>query len=256
MKCVSLVIPSIRPMNWPRLIADMALSCTQFSYEVIFVGPNVNMDFLSKNVKLVRDFGSPSRCFQIGASIAEGDFVSFCSDDCRIAISAFDEAIRLAYDKMQRNDGMALLYSEGADYSGNQHEQPEYWIAHTHTDLRLPGVDPTWLINPTFMYNRNFFYEMGGMDCRFEHMNMNIHDLAFAVQGQGGKILKSPSRVFQFNWTQSGVTPEYQPVFSAFVSNDRPLIQSLYSNPMYSKLRSVRFDNWRNQPEIWQRRQF
>jgi glycosyltransferase involved in cell wall biosynthesis len=253
---VSLIIPSIRPQNWPLLVSDMAASCVTNSWEIIFVGPKMNNDISFYAVKMIRDFGSPSRCFQIGASIAEGDYIAFCSDDCRITPSGFNMAIMEADAKMGREDGMTLLYSEGADYGGNQHEQPEYWIAHTHTDLRLPGVDPTWLINPTFMYRRDFFYEMGGMDCSFEHMNMNIHDLAFAVQGRGGRIIKSPSRVFQFNWTQSGVTPEYQPVFNAFVANDRPLIQSLYSNPMYSKLRDVRFDNWRQQPAIWQRRQF
>lgn len=234
----------------------MAASCNQYEYEIIFVGPNMNPDITDRNVKMIRDFGSPSRSFQIGASIAEGAYIAFCSDDCRIAFDAFNQALAKAESEMQKTDGMALLYSEGADYTGEQHTQPEYWVAHTHTDLRLAGVEAHWLIAPTFLYRRDFFYEVGGMDCRFEHMNMNTHDLAFAVQANDGRILQSPTRVFQFNWTQSGVTPEYQPIFDSFVTNDRPLIQSFYSNPHYGKLRMVRFDNWRQQPSIWQRRKF
>lgn len=251
---VSLVIPSIRPSNWPTLVADMKLSCQKHEHEVIFVGPYlppVELMELS-NVKYIKDLGCPSRCLQIGSLFAEGQYLAWCSDDCRIEADAFDESLELFDTQLSENDGMNMLYSEGANFSGNQHEDPSYWIARTHTDLRLEGVLDGWKIAPIFMYRLKLFRQMGGLDCSFEHVNQNTHDLAFAVQSRGGVIADSPRRVFRFDWQPQ--KPDYPPILAAFMLNDRPLFSQRYSIANAAASRYVDYDNWRKQPSVWKRR--
>lgn len=255
MRKLSIVIPSNRPENWAGIIEDMKTSCSRFSYEIIFVGPNVSTSVNESYVKMVRDFGCPTRCFSIGAMLAEGQYLVCFSDDCRIEPNSFNLAIEFFDSNLSRTDGMTLRYSEGENFSGNQHDDLKYWIARTHDDLKLPGISDQWAIAPTFMYSLDYFNELGGIDNRFEHINMNTHDLAFVVQARGGRIALSPSRVLRFNWTQRTVTDAYRPIFDSFMQNDRPLMQYLYSDPNYArKPRTVKLGDWKRSPTFWPRR--
>jgi hypothetical protein len=251
---LSLIIPSIRPENWISLVADMKYSCQSYDYEIIFVGPYLPPKELETDtqVRYVRDFGCPSRALQIGASLAEGKYLAWCSDDCRIEPNGFDSAIELFDAELDNDDGMCLLYSEGADYTGTQHEQPDYWIARTHGDLKIPGVKEGWRIAPIFMYDREYFVRLGGLDCSYEHVNMNTHDLAFQVQQKGGRIFSSPTRVFKFDWQPE--KKDYMPILSSFIVNDRPKFNQQYSYEDAAALRLVQFDNWRQAQAIWGRR--
>jgi hypothetical protein len=252
---VSLIVPSIRPDSWNRLFDEMMSSCQKYSFELIFVGPKAPADLHElPNLKFVRDYGSPSRCLQIGSLLAEGEYISWCSDDCQIEPNAFDQAIILFDEKLTDKDGMIMLYSEGQNFSGTQHQEKEYWVAHTHPDLRLPGVKEGWKIAPIFMYKTKTFYEFGGLDCHFEHVNMNTHDLAFAIQAKGGTIEYSPLRVFRFNWNPDSQRPDYAPILNSFVQNDRPRLAALYQNPHASQFREISLNNWKNQPSKWSRR--
>ena len=47
------------------------------------------------------------------------------------------------------------------------------------------------------MYYLDYYKEVGGIDCRFEHVNMNCNDLAFRIQAAGGKIYPSPDIVIK-----------------------------------------------------------
>lgn len=252
---ISLIVPSIRPENWQVIYDDMVASCSKYSFEIIFVGPYLpDPSLLKNNIKFIRDLGCPSRCLQLASMFVEGELISWCSDDCRIEPEAFNQAIDVFDRELTENDGMTLLYSEGKDFTGAQHEDPTYWIAHTHPDLRLPGVKEEWKIAPIFIYKTKKFYELGGLDCHFEHVNMNTHDLAFALQAQGGKLINSPVRVFRFNWNPDSQRPDYLPIISAFAQNDRPRLSSIYQNPHASTFRDIKLNNWKNQPSVWGRR--
>ena len=251
---VSLIIPSIRPEHWSSLVSDMNLSCQAYDYEIIFVGPYPLPSELvhAKGVKYIKDFGCPSRCVQIGSLISEGEYIAWASDDCRICVNSFDEAIEVLDRDEDLWTGMNMRYSEGANYEGTQHEDPTYWIARTHTDLRLPGVKEGFRIAPIAMYRTKTYYQFGGLDCSMEHVNFNTHDLAFRIQARGGKIIDSPSRVFQFDWQPE--KKDYQPILMAFIQNDRPLFGAIYSNENAAKEREINLDNWRKQSRIWGRR--
>lgn len=232
----------------------MQQSLKKYDFEIIFVGPYSLPNELQPihNIKYIKDFGCPSRCLQLGAYFSEGDYLSWCSDDCKILPDKFDEAVEYFDKNLSENDCMNMKYSEGANFTGTQHEWLEYWIARTHTDLCLPGVKEKWKIAPIFMYKRSAFYQYGGLDCRFEHINMNTHDLSFYVQESGNKIIDSPDRVFQFDHQPH--RSDYPPILNSYAENDRPLFHHLFRDPDASKKRNVDFDNWRQAQTVWKRR--
>jgi hypothetical protein len=250
---LSLIVPSINSDKWININEYMKVACKKYLYEIIGVGPKFPDQSLEsiKNFKFLRDFGCPSRAFQLATMIAEGEYIAWCSDDSKIIENSIDECIAFFDNNMTENDAMTLRYSEGENYTGNQHNEELYWIGFTHTDLKQPGVHRDWKIAPLFMIRKSLYYKHGGLDCRFEHINMNTHDLMFAIQKNGGKLYCSPSKVFSVNWSPNNNTSNYQPIFLAYHQNDLPLFKYLYQQE-YN--RSVDFENWRLQPSLWSRR--
>lgn len=252
---LSLIVPSING-KWNRLYNNLLSSCSNYNFELIGIGPKfpeAEMEDI-KNFKFIHDFGCPSRSLQLSAMIAEGEYIAWCSEDSIIQDNAINECIKYADEKMSKNDMMSLRYSEGQNYSGNQDEQDWYWIAGNHNDLVLPGIKKEWRICPLFLCPLQLFFNHGGLDCRFEHINLNVHDLAFAVQNAGGTIHMSPIKVFSVNWSPDNQSESYSPVFLAYHMNDRPLLSSLYSDSNYTNNRNINIHNWRTQSPIWPRR--
>lgn len=250
---LSLIVPSINSSKWIDINQYMKSACKEYDYEIIGVGPKFPDQSLENitNFKFIRDFGCPSRAFQIATLIAEGEYIAWCSDDSRIEENSIDECISYFDKDMTSHDVMTLRYSEGENYTGNQHNEESYWTGFTHTDLKQPGVNPNWKIAPLFMIKRDLYYQYGGIDCRFEHINMNTHDLLFAIQKNNGRIHMSPSKVFSVNWSPNNNTSNYQPIFLAYHQNDLPLFKLLYRNE-YNRF--IDLNNWRVQPPLWPRR--
>ena len=97
----------------------------------------------------------------------------------------------------------------------------------SHGDLKFRWVKEGWRIAPIFMYDRAFFVGLGGLDCSYEHVNMNTHDLAFQVQQKGGRIFTSPKSIW-FDWQPE--KKDYMPILSSFIVNDRPKFNQQYSH--------------------------
>lgn len=249
---LSLIIPSIRPESLFDIYNQLEDSVGKYSFEMIYVGPQLPPQELyeKNNFKFYIDKGSPSRCFQLGTFFSEGEYIALSPDDGIIQKEAFEKSLELIKDSPKKT-GMTLLYSEGVPESpGNQHLDDSYWMARTHTDQQLPGVLDSWRIAPMFMYELNYYRYLGGLDCRFEHVNMNTHDLAYRVQKDGGRVIKSPCKVVKCGWN-----PNYSTsiLFRAYVENDRPLFEQLYSKYDESRIR-IEYNNWISQPSEWPRR--
>jgi hypothetical protein len=253
---ISLIIPTIHPDRLLELYKNFINSCKKHQCELIAVGPYFPPQEMVgiANFKFIRDFGSPSRCLQIASLIAEGEFITWCPDDVKMGEDALDKCIEYFEANLTENDGMNLTYSEGENFAGTQSEEESYWIAHTHPDLRLAGIKDTWRTAALFLYKTKTFHQMGGLDCQFEHINLNAHDLAFAVQGRHGKIVNSPCKVFAVNWNPNPYREEYIPILSCYHQNDSPRMKHLYSNPNAATDRDIKLDNWKNQPALWPRR--
>jgi hypothetical protein len=249
---VSVIIPSIHPDKWIRLYQYMQKSCTQHKFELIFVGPYFTNQISDiDSIKYIKDFGSPSRCFQMGSLIAEGEYLAWGSDDYIIEPNAFDQTFEYISDLDIQDDGVNLLYSEGPNFTGNQHLDKMYWYAHTHPDLREPGVSNKWWILGAFMYKVDTWHKFGGLDCGFEHVNMNTHDFGFTIQAHGGRLINSPCRVYKADWAP---WTDDNPIKHAWFDNDKPRFMQLYADPEYAYKRQIDINNWKDYPSKWQRR--
>ena len=101
------------------------------------------------------------------------------------------------------------------------------------------------------MYNTKYFKDIGGLDCKFLHANMNTHDLAFRVQNVGGVMYLSPETVARFRW--SWHDSESKPIQQAYFENDKKLFEEMYSQDQ-SKRYKIDYDNWMEAESIWKMR--
>ena len=102
------------------------------------------------------------------------------------------------------------------------------------------------------------FRDLGGIDCRFETINYNLHDLSFRAQRDGFTLYFSDvSRpVHRIDWQDGSQRPEGEPIFEATFENDKPLLDSIYATAESSFVRPIRidYDHWKEIPDYWPRK--
>lgn len=253
---LSILVPAIDPSVWVKLYDLVSKSCTKYPFEMIFTGPAIpNKDIeLYKNIKFVRDFGCVSRAVQIASYLAEGELVTYTTEDAEPRVDAYDEMIAF-YDNL--NDDKAIInvrYTESENFSMRGSDfYPEYWHAVHHDALRQPGVSENWWLATYFMMNTKYYRQLGGIDCGYEHINMNSHDLVFRAQRFGSTVLNSPKTVMDVNYIPR---PGTVPILAAFHENDLPRFKEAYSDAYKVTLMPFNIDleNWRNADTFWRRK--
>ena len=249
---LSICLPAYRTKLWKRLYesAESAVG-PDYTWEMILVGPNLPPSELyeKRNLKFLRDFGSPARCAQIATVLAEGELMLHASDDGYFLKDSLKECIEV-HDSLSRKDFVIARLTEGKDHTGGWFED-SYWKAWTHPDLRLGGVDKDYFIGLLTVHNLSYYRELGGLDCRFEHMNMNLHDLSFRAQRDNAKFVYSPNLVLNCDW--SYLHSDHRPVQSAYEQNDGPLFKEIYSRPQPDRIK-IDYHNWIDSPSVWKRR--
>lgn len=247
---ISIVLPGYRHANWKPLYDSAVEACNGVPFEMIIVGPKGNIPELEgiENFRFIEDYGTPARCAQIGVFHASGRVMVWASDDGTFQPDSLRQCY-LALMLARKKDAIIIRYREGGNFPDDS-----YWTAHTHADLRLPGVPSTYRIAPVGMYYTDYFKELGGWDCRFEHLNMCNHDLAFRLQNDGGSLIPSPEEVLTCSWVPwSGGDGSWVPIKRAFFENDLPLFKEMYSVDQSSRIR-IDYDNWKNSPAKWEKR--
>jgi len=258
---LSIILPGLNPELWMSLYEDFKGSAGKCTFEVVAVGPRKpSQEFLNlENVTYVQDFGHPSRCVQRGTTLATGKYVTHALEDGKWAPNGYENCIGLLERKLNYNDGICVRFDEkDVNPNASRPLQPPKWpnvmSAHYHRDLQLPGISKDWYWHGCWMYNLEFFKEIGGLDCRFEHINLNCSDLAFRVQANGGRVIPSRDFVIYLD-NKSAATPGQTPVESAFHENDNPLFKQIYIDPDAALKRfKIEYNNWMSESEVWERR--
>lgn len=249
---LSIIMPGIRKEHWHKIWAQTQEACRRYSCELIIVSPYFLPPELQGDVrvKFIRDFGTPTRCFHLGTMMAEGRFLTWFSDDAWIYPNSLDESLDLLMSKNPEKDLVGMRYSEGENHSG-QCPPDNYWITGTHADLRQPGIDPNYRVCGVLMLDSEYYQYMGGLDCKFHHINFNVHDFAIRAQNNGSKLYMSPNLIMNCDF-ESQRTPDNSPVIAAYFENDLPLFKKIYSN----NSRPIRIDpdNWKESDPIWKKR--
>ena len=270
---ITVILPGIKPEGWSEIYNSVVESVGNHSFEFIGIGPYTPEDKLLQkdNFVFLKDFGHPSRCLQHATTIAKGKFMTWGSEDGIFQPEALSNCIKLLQEK-NREDGITIRYFEQDIHNdAPQPNQEKLWNAHYHRDLQLPGVAVDYKIANIAMYYLDYYKEVGGIDCRFEHVNMNCNDLAFRIQAAGGKIYPSPDIVIkQTNISTKnesvhrlpiGMTIKKTPkeglpaIERAYHENDYPLFYDIYSKTGAAHERiKIDYDNWKFASEVWERR--
>jgi len=250
---LSVIIPSIRVQNLEKIYFMLENACAPYSWELIIVSPEEQKEVLKSkdNVKWIRDLGCPSRCVQMGSALSEAKFMAWMADDCTfVTPQSLAQCIDLLETQQDINNAVCLRYFEGETGFG---EFPiEYWNAKYHGDQKdLVGIKDNFKLAPLAIYFTKYFREIGGLDCRYEHINMCTHDLAFRLQNSGGKILMSPQTVARFYW--SWITADAKPVQRAYFENDLKYFQTMWNQDQSSRI-NINYWNWIEVPQKWVRR--
>ena len=251
---LSIIVPGIRNENWVTLYEQSKNACKSHSYEMIFSGPSPLPWQLQgmTNVKYIKELGTPTRALHLATLIAEGKFFTWVADDGWMYEDGIDRALDLLLSVDITKDIITMRYSEGVDHAGNELPK-EYWTAKHHGIwFQSVGVDQNWNICCDMMLSAEYYKHLGGLDCRFEHINWNIHDLAFRAQRDGSMIHLSPTMIMNCDW-KPGLTEKDSPAIAAHVENDYPLFQELYKDN--SRPICIDIENWRDSPIIWERRE-
>jgi hypothetical protein len=255
---ISLILPAIRKENWDVLYDSIGLSTTR-TFELIICGPfslTPKLESLS-NVKYIKDYGSPTRATAIAASLAEGKYMMWGGDDTLFQPGALDKM----YDALismgeDPKNVVCGKYLEGPNGT-HKKSQPDYYYRINGQEGFRPCTysphlpDEWWIFNAALMH-REFYENLGGVDCKYEHLAMAATDFAIRAQAAGADVLQTQVLIYDCDHMQT----DHKPVEIAQLQFDEPLIQSVYRDPAWrDKVQcNIDINNWKAHPLLWTRR--
>jgi len=278
---VSVVLPSIRPHKLYGVYDSIVHASRNTSFELIVVGPYPLPDELKdkKNVKYIKDYGSPVRASNIGACVAEGKILTWIADDGFMLEDSMDKHLEILYahgnnpkniiiSKYYENQ-IGPIDGEKFDPSRNDHRnyvienapkdyptlQEKYYKINNADCTRSPYIpDDWWIFNVAFLY-REFFEYLGGWDCEYEGTAMAHTDMAIRAQFNGANVIM-PDLIRDVADWHPGATGDHRPIFLCQTRHDEPMIQRRYRDPLWTSKINSRIDinNWKKAPAVWGRR--
>jgi hypothetical protein len=249
---LTIVVPGIRPHRWEAFYASLTKSINKDRFELIFVGPYEPPSSLNeRHIKYVRDWGCPTRCLQIGVLLAEAPIFTWASDDGIFYESAVDKALDKYIEIDEEKSGMTMKYNEGGHYHTD-----DYWRPWFHSGMRMAGIPQDAITMLIGMMRTKYFYELGGFDCRMQHINMTCHDISLRMLNDGGNIYLAPYHIANYDWKPNcleGPDGDHLPVWKTDSENDEPLFRSIYSKPCPERIH-IDLQNWKDSESVWSRR--
>jgi hypothetical protein len=255
---VSLILPSIRTERLPKLYESI-LTSTKRNFELVICGPNALPEELRdlRNVKYIKDYGSPVRASNIAAGACEGDVYTWLADDCLFFENSLDECLDRFYAMGDaKNNVLVAKYFEGQEGSSERETlQPDSYFKIVNTPAGTAHIPADWwLFNIAFM-RADFFNSLGGWDCEYEGTWASHADMAIRAQYLGANVQMAEVPLFVCDHMPGG-SGDHMPIFICQHQHDEPLLQSKYSDPNWTiNVRpKLKLDNWKKAPTVWERR--
>lgn len=250
---LSIFLAGIRTENWLALYNSVGGATTN-EFEMIFVSPYDLPDNMKgfDNVRLVKDRGCPSRCYQLGLIESKGEFVVWGADDGTFnANLCIDKAMKKIQDY---KDVVAFKYFEGKPTRKSQKQSKrDWWYIGRHKLLKSCAYAPDhYVLVMNALMHREYLIEMGGWDCRFEHLGLGSVDLGIRLQNNGANVLLG--KKFMTISHLPGTEGDHAPIYYSHIENDEPLFKSIYRDESALKRSVINIDNWRNAEDVWSRR--
>ena len=255
---LSIILPSIRPERLPKVYSSI-LNSTKRSFEVIVVGPYPLPAELEqyRNIKYVRDFGSPVRAHNIGLLLCEAPIISWMADDGLMLPGAIDSHMDLmeSLGSDEKNIVVAKYYEGEENSIERETLQPDSYFKIINTPAASPFFPADWWIfNVGYMY-RKFAYALGGWDASYEGTWVAHTDMAIRAQAVGANVVMAPNPRDVADH-MPGSTGDHQPIYECQTFHDVPLINKRYRQPNWQKENkmTLRIMNWKDVPQVWTRR--
>jgi len=254
---ISILMPAIRVHNWDRVYRSIEGS-TRRSFELLIVSPYPLTPFLQekRNVKYVKDFGSPVRASCIGAMLCEGRFVfPTHADDAFFIKDSIDNNIDfLLAQGSDIKNVVVCKYSESENLKyPERYHGDEYYKLTTAVPVNKKYIPDHWLIFNSAFWHREYFDTSGGWDCIFEVCPMAHTDLAIRAQKDGAVATLSPYPIAICNH-MPGTSGDHAPVHYAQTLIDEPLFKQKYNDGIDHLTIKIDLMNWKNAPIVWNRR--
>ena len=255
---LSIFFPGIRPKNWLALYNSIpnATTIAESDYELVIVSPHdLPTELIGKpNVRLIKDWGNPSRCTQLGLLYSRGEYVIWVADD---GILCPGLAIDRAFEVIPKHKKgvVTFKYLEGSygKESTEQQSADTWWRLGTHPFFRAsPYVPNHYFLIMTALMRRDYLMEVGGWDCGFEQLGIGCPDLSIRLQNDGAEVVMG--EMFIHVTHSPGTEGDHGPVVEAHMQNDNPYFISVYNNPASANRARIDFDNWKQTEEVWSRR--
>jgi hypothetical protein len=251
---ISVVMPAIRPNQWLDVYNSLAKS-TKRSFELIIVSPYPLPKELAdkRNVKHVKDFGSPVRASCIGAMLCEGKYVyANHADDAYFIEGAMD--FNIDFLESMGNDiknVVACKYSESENLTNvtRYHDDSYYKLVNAYPiDRKFVPAD--WWIFNVVIWHRAYFDKFGGFDCRFQVCPMAHGDLAVRAQKDGAIVKMSPYPLVYCNH-MPGISGDHAPIHYAQTLQDDPAFREKFKDGIEDVPISLDVMSWKKAPSVW-----
>ena len=248
---ISILCPSVRINNIPHVYKTISDNIGPYTFELVVVSPfaigHFDLAPPTYKVKFVQDCGSANRAMQIAGYMAEGHLVMNAADD-----ATFLPGLKTTIDQYYENECTKHQYMIAVQYTEDYRPRMRnYWITHTHDDLRLPTV-PNTTFSAVHLCSRWYWHHLGGYDCIYQNPNFScIEFMLRAIKEGGVKIELSQEVAYDVKWTQGDSETIRKPVHFSTLEEDIPLFKKR-AQEGYSTCISV--DNWKNSPPVWKRR--
>jgi hypothetical protein len=242
---LSIIIPSIRPIGLQKVINTIDRSLED-EWNLIVVSPEkmeIKETPLMNSYINITDKGSPARCLQIGVNEVHDEIFTWITDDALYLPKQLRKCVERLSTKKE-SDGIIIKYTEGKSL---KQTKDFFFVAKSSKVTTHPGINPNWRVAPIGMFYTSYFKSLGGIDCRFDHINLTIHDFVFRLQRDGGNLHYSPGIVFHCSASEG---KSHRPIEDAD-RRDFVLFQRLYKD--YGRERDIDFDNWKIAPSVWGR---
>lgn len=249
---VSIILPAIRTERWVKLY-DSITSTMKRSFELIIVGPSSLPEELQnkKNVKFVKDFGSPVRASQIASLLIEGKYVTWAADDCVFENNVLDKNLDLLDEKFLKN-------GDNKDVVINNYVEAGNALPYHVLKLKVAYPPHTYISDDWYIFNvatmhSSFFYELGGYDCEFEACPFAHSDLAARAQRAGARVSVINESMLTCGH-MPGISGDHAPVHYAQTEHDEQLYAKIYEDPSSQNRKNLDLNNWMKSDKIWSRR--
>lgn len=169
---VSFIAPAIRNLYYEDFYNFIKETNNGISFEVIFVGNVMPLKTMPCNFKYIYSEESPSKCLEIAAINAKGEYLIPCSDDCIYS----PQFICLLWNWKKRDNMSKSLLTWRRVENGMIDDSL----------LNFPEkLDKNIFIGNGGMFDRYTWHKIGGIDSRFSFTHYAVIDMQLRFYENG-----------------------------------------------------------------------